>query len=42
MKQYEFQASSRRLLELMIHSVYTKPEVFLRLIGESCERGYVL
>ena len=30
MKQYEFQASSRRLLELMIHSVYTKPEVFLR------------
>ena len=30
MEKKQFQAESKRLLELMIHSVYTKKEIFLR------------
>ena len=30
MQQYEFQAQSKRLLGLMIHSIYTNKEIFLR------------
>ena len=30
MQQYEFQAQSKKLLSLMIHSIYTNKEIFLR------------
>jgi molecular chaperone HtpG len=30
MKEYEFQAETKRLLDLMIHSLYTNKEIFLR------------
>jgi HSP90 family molecular chaperone len=30
MKEYQFQAETRRLLDLMIHSLYTSKEIFLR------------
>ena len=33
MERKEFQAESKRLLELMIHSIYTHKEIFL---GRSC------
>ena len=32
MEKKEFQAESRRLLDLMIHSIYTHQEIFLREI----------
>ena len=32
MERKEFQAESKRLLELMIHSIYTHKEIFLREI----------
>src|SRR5215467_8358300 len=30
MKEYQFQAETKRLLDLMIHSLYTNKEIFLR------------
>ena len=32
MEKKEFQAESKRLLDLMIHSIYTHQEIFLREI----------
>lgn len=30
MEQKQFQAESKRLLEMMVHSIYSQKEIFLR------------
>ncbi len=42
MAKKQFKAESKRLLDLMIHSIYTNKEIFLRELISNGEDGYTI